>query len=150
MHFGAYGRSHSSLPTESSSGHSVDNNVIDLSPDAHPPPPQVPFFEDGTPYMNHRLQDNPLNARGHQVNEEARYIVNYDTRTSCQLTNTDLQPYRSGHYPPTRPTPIRGNGRNGIPHPEDLIDGIHEQGPSVTHPPGAVQLATALPLPTQV
>lgn len=151
MDAGAYSRSYTSLLTESSSGHSADDNVIGSSSDMDLPPPQEPFLEDEGPEINHWLQGSPLNARDPRVNAEARFIVSYDTCTSNQLTTTDLQPYLSDRYPSVRPTLVRGiDGRLGTPHLESLIDSIHEENLLVTRPSDSMHSATALPRLTQV
>jgi hypothetical protein len=144
MDAGAYTRSYTSLPSESSSGHSADDVVIGPSSEMDPPLPQEPFLEDEGTEINHWLRDVPLNARGPQVNAEVRFIVGCDTRTSNQLTTTDIQPYRSDRYPSVRHTLVRGiDGRlDGTPH--------HEEDLPVTQPLDSIHLATAFPRLPQV
>ncbi len=126
-----YGRSYFSLSTESLSGQSA----IDLDTLAEPPSgpgrflPQAPrsFLKDEEPQINGFLRDVPPNTHNFQAEEEVTFIVSRSTRSLYQPTDTDLQPYRSGLLPSMRSTLIRSiDERVGIPHPENLIDGIHE------------------------
>jgi hypothetical protein len=82
MDAGAYSRSYTSLLTESSSGHSADDDVIGSSSDMDPPLPQEPFLDDEGPEISHWLQDSPFKARDPQLNTEVRFIVSYDICTN--------------------------------------------------------------------
>ena len=142
----AYGRSDSSLPTESSSGNSEDGVVVGPSSDTGTFLPQGPFPEDERRQSN--WLQGTLNARHPQVNEEARCILSYNTRTSYQPTNTDLQLTHSGPYSYVVYTRARGiDGRVGTSHPENLINGVYEGNIPASH---SMHSATASPLPTQV
>ena len=149
MDVGAHGRSYFSLSTESLSGQST----IDLDTLAEPPSgpgrflPQAPcsFLKGEEPQINGFLRDVPPNTHNFQAEGEVGFIVSRTTRSLYPPTDTDLQPYCSGLLPSMRSTLIRSiDERVGVPHPENLIDGIYEANLPATFPSDPTGMAWTL------